>query len=1000
MKVEDVIDLVKSQIGQCADAKAIEYINLSLMRLADTETWRTMETVVDLCNVGEKGVFTLPREIETPLGIAAGGSPKMFRSRWFEYHQNAGTTTRWTPWRAADDQGVHATARDIAKSARVVALGFARADKGLIVVVVGYDKDGRKVMRQTEDGEWMEGWAYSVLNAEDFPEGVPYTDGYQPFYRLAVFPAINQFITETPSNLETGQELKIDTITGESLVPFYPGQPGLFVRVEGSNRFTLHGTAWGADNNLTPLAANTAHPDTVVRFINRRTWAVLTKFLPVGSNFIGIETGDLVRIGGNTIPKPYEADTDYFARVVESGGYTVHRTRAEAQENVNPIDALSAGTSLSLNLRRTATPVSIIKTGANHRLLTGDTVRFSTTVRLPSPLREGTDYYVRVVSNKAIQVFESPGDALEGKNQIIMQDAGEGVQTVVKTIPASIDPSGVVTARNHNLEEDDLIIFLTDGSYFTVGEDDTRPGPTVAYMVTSHAGNTFSFKDLNSEDSDVTVESTGGGQLYVAVSRAFTLNFEEPVQKGWDIDASFVSTGDALVLSTEGRLPDSGVPVESGDQVFARVGQDSVVQLFKTKKQAEDGTAFIPTDVERTGDVAKYWFDQDPEIEIGDYIEAKEFNDDSFDQKGVVTNVGEESGEYFVELANEGGDESKTAVTDGYLSYWAIEAEDFSVRPVFAQFSYSVNTEIKDNTVFRLVDLGVMKSGAVVRVSSDATLPSGLQGDTDYIVEFLPGNQFLRLRLASNNQIQVIGSIGSGPQAFTQSIDATINVLDPVEVKDHQYSNGDAAVIVSEDPPQGLSNNQEVFIRTIDRGRIELYETEAQAVDLNSTDGRIVTTSRTGYAVRLRTVIETPEFVKIESIRKAKTSMPVEIWAWDTGRSEDLLCLASLDPNHLYSAYRRFRLSGDHEWVRVRGKLGVPRVFKRDDEIPIRDPMAIAMMVKALWLSLNGGIEDAKEYELEAYKIMRQGQASLAGSEAFSIQINDPVMLDSRDTLV
>lgn len=77
-------------------------------------------------------------------------------------------------------------------------------------------------------------------------------------------------------------------------------------------------------------------------------------------------------------------------------------------------------------------PVTNTLTLANHGLVTGLIVQFTTSDTLPSGLSAATDYYVIVVNSSTIKVADSLANALAGV-AVPLVDAGVGDQTATAT---------------------------------------------------------------------------------------------------------------------------------------------------------------------------------------------------------------------------------------------------------------------------------------------------------------------------------------------------------------------------------------------------------------------------------------------------------------------------------------------------------------------------------------------------------------------------------------
>jgi hypothetical protein len=125
----------------------------------------------------------------------------------------------------------------------------------------------------------------------------------------------------------------------------------------------------------------------------------------------------------------------------------------------------------------------------------------------------------------------------------------------------------------------------SSGVYVEFTSTGTLPAPLVAgnaYLAEdSAAGGVFTV--TNADFSEINITSTSTGNLYVALSRTFSIGFN----KLWSGDYSGVSTGQAIYLATDYILP---LGVSSGIVYYIRKNNSDTAQIFDTQQNANGTT--------------------------------------------------------------------------------------------------------------------------------------------------------------------------------------------------------------------------------------------------------------------------------------------------------------------------------------------------------------------------------------------------------------------------
>jgi hypothetical protein len=188
-RVDDIYDEAKKIIGICDDTKLFRWLGDAVTIIsnkADLEGWKGY---LDICSRGcscrststcnspagcGRRCITLPREVETVIGVNVGGQPVLGYSQLFEFHLNGpGSCRTICEWKWQDQGNFHCTFRDLITPAKLVAYLQTSEDDGKKLIVYGFDKDGQ-VLRRMENGQWVNGYLVPTIYGVAIPDaGAP-----------------------------------------------------------------------------------------------------------------------------------------------------------------------------------------------------------------------------------------------------------------------------------------------------------------------------------------------------------------------------------------------------------------------------------------------------------------------------------------------------------------------------------------------------------------------------------------------------------------------------------------------------------------------------------------------------------------------------------------------------------------------------------------------------------------------------------------------------------
>jgi hypothetical protein len=140
-------------------------------------------------------------------------------------------------------------------------------------------------------------------------------------------------------------------------------------------------------------------------------------------------------------------------------------------------------------------------------------------------------------------------------------------------------------------------------SFSTVG---TLPDPLqqgVTYRAEAPSSST-TFTLLNDDYSQLTLNSVGSGQMYLTISRAFSVGFTNQ----WAGDFSTVSTGQGIYFGTDYLLPVTSPPIDNGaTEFYLRVLTSTSASVYATSAEASAGGSTGLVTISQLGSGQGYW---------------------------------------------------------------------------------------------------------------------------------------------------------------------------------------------------------------------------------------------------------------------------------------------------------------------------------------------------------------------------------------------------------
>jgi hypothetical protein len=196
--LNEIFDEARHIMGACSDERLLRWISDGVALIANKADLDGLRGTLDICTTGcgtcggdggcngkmgsvcnspagcGRKCVTLPREVETILGINIGGQPVLFKGELFSFHLNGpGDCRTICDWSAQDKGHNFCTLRDIITPSKLVTYLETEEDNGKKFIVYGFDKFGQTLKRQ-ENGVWVDGYQVPTVFGAAIPDtGAP-----------------------------------------------------------------------------------------------------------------------------------------------------------------------------------------------------------------------------------------------------------------------------------------------------------------------------------------------------------------------------------------------------------------------------------------------------------------------------------------------------------------------------------------------------------------------------------------------------------------------------------------------------------------------------------------------------------------------------------------------------------------------------------------------------------------------------------------------------------
>lgn len=169
--VDDLWEDAEKVVGICDEPRILRLLSDAVALIANKADIDGWIGTIDICSTEGGSCLTLPREVETPIGVNIGGHPTFGFHQLFNHHLNGPGDCHigcnWT-WQ---DQGTHPVYRDLAVPSKIVAYVQRPEDTGASFIVYGFDVNGNPLDTVTSTGR-TPGYQVPTIYGYAIPDSV------------------------------------------------------------------------------------------------------------------------------------------------------------------------------------------------------------------------------------------------------------------------------------------------------------------------------------------------------------------------------------------------------------------------------------------------------------------------------------------------------------------------------------------------------------------------------------------------------------------------------------------------------------------------------------------------------------------------------------------------------------------------------------------------------------------------------------------------------------
>lgn len=808
-------------------------------------------------------------------------------------------------------------------------------------------------------------------------------------------PTVMDIINASP--LIAVSQLKNDL--NASLRVFGYDQNGNYIRTQNAD-----GT-W-SDGYVVPINLLTDYPGGIIapddtRLFNRTfSQNAVTNLVSIPNH--GLTTGApvVLTVTSGSTPTPLIGGATYYVGVVDSSTVQLFATQEGALQNAGKValTSESAASVIQLQDKRKVSLLTQFTSSSSTGLQTGSKVNLTAST-MPSPFLAGVTYYARPIDTLNFTLHNSVSDAELNFNPIDATTSGSGI---VANALQDMNPRTIITfSVTHDFLQGDAVQVSNSS-----GQLPAPLLPSTFYYVRYISSTSItlhtSLADASTGDNPIVITSGGAGStaVFKTMSASATTGNASNIHTNAPHN---LNTGDYVQFATTGTMPSANIVSPAQTGIIQGTNYSVQVPSASDSFTLADlsGNAFNVTTtgsgqlqliISRSMGIAfdSSWETDTTALNTGDPIKFSSTgampattpqidNVTTFYVRVLSTGVVEvyDTLAHSTNLASTTGRVSITSLGTGVLSL--VLQRSVTLTP----FS---NSLVPSSSQY-------LADGSTVQFITSGTLPAPLATLTNYKVYVVNG--LLSIYTEGGSPI-TLTTIGSGTHYMTLSASFGVSIPTSVSCLLNEYSTGDSVAISSTGTlPSPLAAGT-YYLRSIDNNNVEIYDTKAHAQDTLNTTGRVVLTNVGVGTHTFLQVVPNILVSKISRVQKSQTLGVIEMYAWDMGRDNNLTLIGRYDPTETDPQYRRIKLGVSCACVRIMYRRRTYAITSENDYIPLTSKRAIIMMIKALDFEDKDFMEKALQYEQKAVEYLNLENSWAGGPEGVSIQINDPVWMNSR----
>jgi len=994
MFVSEILDDVIEILGRCDRDKALKRLTDAVKALQDEGDWNANIGVLDIRTFNDGNTITLPREVETPLAVTIDGIPVFGRDEYSRFHLNGDglTDERVVPW-VWDDVGVVPTTMDIKVPGPIIARCDLRSDEGLLARIMGVDEFGNQIRQQTEEGLWLDGIFLPLQFSNLVPTVKPLTRIQKRIFSTSV---MKYFSSSTDHKLITG--VRMQAIANSGLFP-QPLNAGFYyyIRATDLNTVTIHDTRLDAQLNQSPIQITKLSSTSSISLVDERIVTARTMVKTSGAN--GLNDFDIVSFGATIYPPEIASSDVFYVKTSGTENFNIYRQFQDAKLETDPVNVTDPGSGLQLRQLLALDPVTTLNFQIFHNFITGDSITIKNSGGdMPEPLVENTTYFVRKIDDYRITLHNTSSDANGNLNSIVFTSLGSGISVVSKVIPISAITLGssanVTTSVPHNLSNPSGsgatgTATLTNQTVTSIAISNAGTGYNVSPIVriTGGGGTGASAAATVSGGKIVSVNVITGGTGYTA---APTIQFEP-------------ASGSFIQFTTTGSLP---APLNA-DTVYraeAAIGAPMTGTTFTVNSSIPEAINLTSTGsgslfllINRAFSVG---FSQDWQLNANSFSTGSAIK--IFTTGAVpVTSPQIDTQNFFyirklgdtrVQLYRSYLEAIATASTTGIIS-----AISLGIGDLYAFTERSAQIIPRDNQLD--IEFSAFLGNLVPAIfTTTGTLPQPLVAGAPYFISVVTDQ--IEVYTTASVQVSFTG-VGSGTHKLKISRTLSVDAATTLDITNQAFLIGDQISTETEiDLPDPLLPSTPYFIRPISQDTVELYGSKAEAENTTSTTGRLTYFSTGDGIHRASFTVPEVNVAEVYNVQYPLTDGFKRLYAWDTGRDQNIAFLGSSPSFETNPTYRRIRIRDNAKWVRMKYRRRSYDLITEYDFINLDSKMAILMMVQSQELLMRKFADESERYRSISVEFLNKRNRAIDGARIYPIQVNADIMSNPDDLLI